>query len=55
MLNTTNPHNYQYTTQHLEIHILGGLKATKLDTLRVTLSLQKLKSHDVLPPATASF
>ena len=44
MLNTENPNNYEYTTKHLEIHILGGLRTSKLESLRVTLSLQKIKS-----------
>ena len=48
MLDTTNSNNYQYTTKHLEIHILGGLKTNKLESLRVTLSLQKLNTHNIL-------
>ncbi len=48
MLNTTNPNNYQYKTQYLKIHILGGLKTNKLETLRITLSIQKPKSHNIL-------
>lgn len=48
MLNTTNPNNYEYKTDHLEIHILGGIKTTKLETLRITLSIQKPKSHNIL-------
>lgn len=48
MLNTSNPNNYEYTTEHFEIHILGGLKTNKLETLRVTLALQKLKHHNVV-------
>ncbi len=47
-LNTSNPNNYEYTTKYLEIHILGGIKTTKLETLRVTLSIQKPKEHNVL-------
>jgi len=47
-LDTSNPNNYNYTTNHLEIHILGGVKTTKLETLRVTLSIQKPKGHNVL-------
>lgn len=35
MLNTTNPNNYKFQTKHLEIHILGGLKTNKLESLRV--------------------
>lgn len=48
MLNTTNPNNYEYTTKHLEIHILGGLKLNKLENLRITLSIQKPKQHNIL-------
>ncbi len=48
MLNTTNPNNYEYTTKHLEIHILGGLKTNKLESLRVTISIQKPKEHNIL-------
>ena len=47
-LDTTNPHNYEYKTKHLEIHILGGLKTNKLESLRITLSIQKLKSSNIL-------
>ena len=47
-LNTTNPNNYEYITKHLEIHILGGLKTNKLESLRVTISLQKLKHNNIL-------
>ena len=43
-LNTSKPNNYEYTTKHLEIHILGGLKPNKLESMRVTLSIQKPKS-----------
>ncbi len=48
MLDTSNPNNYQYTTNHLEIHILGGIKTNKLETLRITLSIQKPKEYNVL-------
>ena len=48
MLNTSNPNNYEYTTKHLEIHILGGIKLNKLESLRVTISIQKPKEHNVL-------
>lgn len=47
-LNTSNPNNYEYITKHLEVHILGGIKTTKLETLRITLSVQKPKEHNVL-------
>lgn len=47
-LNTTNPYNYEFITKYLEIHILGGIKTTKLETLRVTVSLQKIEQHVVL-------
>ena len=48
MLDTSNPNNYEYTTKHLELHILGGVKLNKLESLRITLSIQKLKSHNIL-------
>ncbi|KZS39503.1 hypothetical protein AWE51_25775 [Aquimarina aggregata] len=48
MLDTTNPHNYSYTTKQLEIHILGGIKFTNLERMRVTLSIQKPSNHNVL-------
>lgn len=48
MLDTSNPYNYNYITKALEIHILGGIKTNKLESLRVTLSIQKLKAHNVL-------
>ena len=48
MLNTSNPNNYEYITKHLEIHILGGIKTNKLESLRITLSIQKLKEHNIL-------
>ena len=47
-LDTTNSNNYQYITKHLEIHILGGLKTNKLESLRVTVSIQKLKTNNIL-------
>ncbi len=47
-LDTSNPHNYKYITKALEIHILGGIKTNKLESLRVTLSIQKLKAHNIL-------
>jgi len=49
MFNTNNPNNYLYQTKELEVHILGGLQLNKLDTLRVTLSIEKLtKNKSVL-------
>ena len=48
MLDTSNPNNYEYITKHLEIHILGGVKLNKLESLRITLSIQKPKSHNIL-------
>lgn len=48
MLDTTNPNNYEYTTKHLEIHILGGLKTNKMESLRITLSIQKPKQFNVV-------
>lgn len=48
MLNTTNEYNYKYQTKGLDIHILGGIKINKLESLRVTLSIQKLKTENIL-------
>ena len=48
MLDTNNPNNYEYTTKHLEIHILGGIKTNKLESLRVTISIQKPKQDNIL-------
>jgi predicted transcriptional regulator len=48
MFNTSNPNNYEYITKHLEIHILGGLKLNKLESLRITLSIQKIKASNIL-------
>jgi ATP-dependent Clp protease ATP-binding subunit ClpA len=48
MLKTHNPHNYSYITTHLEIHILGGIKFNNLERMRVTMSVQKPKSINVL-------
>jgi predicted transcriptional regulator len=48
MLNTSNPNNYEYTTKYLETHILGGIKLNKLESLRVTISIQKPKEHNIL-------
>jgi predicted transcriptional regulator len=47
-LNTSNPNNYNYITKYLEVHILGGLRTNKLESLRVTLSIQKPKQHNIL-------
>jgi len=48
-LNTQNPNNYQYKTKDLEIHILGGLQINKMESLRVTLSIENLnKTQAVL-------
>jgi hypothetical protein len=47
-LDTSNSNNYEYITKHLELHILGGIKTNKLESLRITLSLQKLKHDNVL-------
>ncbi len=48
MLDTTNPHHYNYTTKSLHIHILGGIKFNNLERMRVTMSVQKPKSIDIL-------
>lgn len=48
MLDTSNPNNYNYITKHLEIHILGGIKTNKLESLRVTISIQKPKEYNIV-------
>lgn len=56
MLDTTNPNNYKYETenpstssgQRLEIHILGGMRTNKLESMRITLSVQKLNHENIL-------
>lgn len=48
MLTTTNPNNFEYITNHLEIAVLGGIKLNKLDSLRVTLSIHKIEHHTKL-------
>ncbi len=48
MFNTSNSNNYEYITKHLELHILGGIKTNKLENLRITISIQKLKNNNVL-------
>ncbi len=48
MLDTNNPNNYTYQTNHLEIHVLGGIKLNKLDSLRVTLGINKKEHHTKL-------
>ncbi|MCL6220837.1 hypothetical protein [Zunongwangia pacifica] len=48
ILDTKNSNNYEYVTNHLEIHVLGGIKLNKLDSLRVTLSINKTKNHNKL-------
>ena len=47
-LDTSNSYRYKYETEALEIHILGGIKTNKLESLRVTLSIQKLESSNIL-------
>jgi len=48
MLKTHNPNNYSYVNAYLEIHILGGIKFNNLERMRVTMSVQKPKSINVL-------
>lgn len=48
VLNTTNPNNYTYLTNYLEIQVLGGIKLTKLESMRVTVSIQKPESYNIL-------
>jgi len=41
MLDVSNPNHFKYETAQLEIAVLGGVKLTGLDRLRVTLKLSK--------------
>ncbi len=47
-LNTSNPNNYVFESKFLKIHVLGGLKMSKLDSMRVTMSVQKINDTNVL-------
>jgi Mn-dependent DtxR family transcriptional regulator len=47
-LNTSNPYSYEFITPHLEVYVLGGVKANKLESLRITIALQKPKNNNVL-------
>ena len=47
-LDTSNSNNYKYETKHLELHILGGIKTNKLESMRITLSIQKPKQNNIL-------
>lgn len=47
-LDTSNPYKYKYETKSLEICVLDGTKTNKLESLRVTLSMQKIRAHNIL-------
>ncbi|WP_431167664.1 hypothetical protein [Tenacibaculum halocynthiae] len=47
-LNTSNPNNYVFESKFLKIHALGGLKMSKLDSMRITMSVQKINDTNVL-------
>ena len=48
MLNTTNPHNYTFSTPQLHINILGGIKLNNLERMRVTLSITKPDNDTII-------
>jgi len=48
-LNTTNPELLYYATDTLHITILGGIKITGLDRLRVTLKIEAITAARLLP------
>ncbi len=48
-LDTSNPELLTYSTEQLHILILGGIKLTGLDKLRITLKLQHRELADRLP------
>jgi hypothetical protein len=39
-LNTENPNHYIFTTKHLKIQILGGIRFNNLEAMRVTLGIK---------------
>lgn len=43
-LDVSNPNHYHFKTQVLEVGVLGGVNLTKLERLRVTLSITKASS-----------
>lgn len=45
MLNTENKTNFIFGYEDIEIHVPGGLNDDKLDSLRVTLKIQKVDSY----------
>lgn len=47
-LNTSNAYSYEFMTPHLQVSVLGGVKANKLESLRVTLALSKGTSSHVV-------
>ena len=48
MFNTSNPNSYEFYTKHLQINILGGIKTNKMESMRITMSIQKPDSYNVL-------
>ena len=48
-LDTTNPELLVYQTEHILITILGGIKITGLDRLRVTLKIEPRAHSNLLP------
>jgi len=49
ILNTANPELLHYSTATLCITILGGIKITGLDRLRVTLKIENMSAERLLP------
>ncbi len=47
-LNTTNPDFITYTTENLQIIILGGINLQQLDRLRITLKISRIDTNDPL-------
>ena len=49
LLNTNNPELLYYNTENLLITVLGGIKITGLDRLRVTLKIEAITAERLLP------
>ena len=58
-LDTTHSNNYEYKTKHLRIHILGGLKTNKLESLRISIfdksSFKNVKLLDPIRPLKETY
>lgn len=47
-LNTQNPNHYIFTTKYVVINVLGGIRFSNLEALRVTLGVQKIEGFTTI-------